>query len=64
MTNANPKAYDVIDFTGGHGLATLLNVKNKDGRYFIDNKLLTGFSNLEEVLANRKKLVPFMMENE
>ncbi|WP_019166999.1 type 1 glutamine amidotransferase domain-containing protein [Staphylococcus delphini] len=47
-----------------HGVTALLNVKNDDGRYFVDNKQLTGFSNLEEVLANRKKIVPFMLESE
>ncbi|RIN29960.1 type 1 glutamine amidotransferase domain-containing protein, partial [Staphylococcus succinus] len=91
---ANPKEYDVIYFTGGHGvmfdfpdnqyiqaaineiynhggivaavchgIAALLNVKNETGRFFIDNKLITGFSNTEEVLANRKNNVPFMLEN-
>lgn len=47
-----------------HGIAALLNVKNDKGSYFIDNKLLTGFSNIEEVLANRKSNVPFMLENQ
>lgn len=91
---ANPKEYDVIYFTGGHGvmfdfpdnqfiqaainevynhggivaavchgITALLNVKNENGRYFIDNKMLTGFSNREEVLANRKNIVPFMLES-
>ena len=47
-----------------HGIAALLNVKDENGRYFIDNKEITGFSNTEEILANRKKIVPFMLENE
>ena len=80
ISQANPKEYDVIYFTGGHGvmfdfpdnqyiqnavnevynhggivaavchgITALLNVKNEKGRFFIDNKLLTGFSNREEV---------------
>lgn len=92
---ANPSEYDVIYFTGGHGvmfdfpdnprihsavnevynhggivaavchgIAALLNVKNESGRFFIDNKQITGFSNTEEVLANRKNNVPFMLENQ
>lgn len=47
-----------------HGIAALLNVKDESGRYFIDNKSITGFSNAEEVLSNRKNIVPFMLENE
>lgn len=47
-----------------HGIAALLNVKNERGRFFIDNKLTTGFSNTEEVLANRKNNVPFMLEKQ
>lgn len=31
--------------------------KNEKGRYFIDNKVLTSFSNRVEVLVNRKNLV-------
>ncbi|UXV35007.1 type 1 glutamine amidotransferase domain-containing protein [Staphylococcus sp. IVB6181] len=95
ISEANSLDYNVIYFTGGHGvmfdfldneviqnavneiynhggvvsavchgIAALLNVKDKKGRYFIDNKALTGFSNVEEVLANRKQLVPFMLETE
>lgn len=92
---ANPKKYDVIYFTGGHGvmfdfhdnqyiqaaineiynhggvvaavchgITALLNVKNESGKFFIDNKQITGFSNAEEVLANRKNIVPFMLETQ
>lgn len=95
ISEANPKVYDVIYFTGGHGvmfdfphntyiqdavnevyrhggvvaavchgIAALLNVKDENGRYFIDRKQITGFSNAEEILANRKRLVPFMLESE
>lgn len=95
ISEAIPKEYDVIYFTGGqgvmfnfpdnqyiqnainkvykrggivsvacHGIADLLNAKNDNGRYLIDNKQITGFSNSEEVLANYNKIVPFMLENE
>ena len=95
ISEANPETYDVIYFTGGHGvmfdfpyntyiqdavnevyrhggvvaavchgIAALLNVKDENGRYFIDRKQITGFSNAEEILANRKRLVPFMLESE
>ncbi|MCY1029501.1 type 1 glutamine amidotransferase domain-containing protein, partial [Mammaliicoccus sciuri] len=88
ISEANPETYDVIYFTGGHGvmfdfphntyiqdavnevyrhggvvaavchgIAALLNVKDENGRYFIDRKQITGFSNAEEILANRKRLV-------
>lgn len=95
IKEAQPDKYDVIYFTGGHGvmfdfpnnehiqraindiynhggivaavchgIAALLNVKDENGRFFIDNREMTGFSNSEEVLANRKRLVPFMLESE
>lgn len=95
ISEVNPEVYDVIYFTGGHGvmfdfphntyiqdgvnevyrhggvvaavchgIAALLNVKDENGRYFIDRKQITGFSNAEEILANRKRLVPFMLESE
>ncbi|UXV29505.1 type 1 glutamine amidotransferase domain-containing protein [Mammaliicoccus sciuri] len=95
ISEANPETYDVIYFSGGHGvmfdfpdntyiqdavnevyrhggvvaavchgIAALLNVKDESGRYFIDRKQITGFSNAEEILANRKRLVPFMLESE
>ncbi|WP_372426886.1 type 1 glutamine amidotransferase domain-containing protein [Mammaliicoccus sciuri] len=95
ISEANPETYDVIYFTGGHGvmfdfphnmyiqdavnevyrqggvvaavchgIAALLNVKDENDRYFIDRKQITGFSNAEEILANRKRIVPFMLESE
>ena len=95
ISEANPEKYDVIYFTGGHGvmfdfphnmyiqdavnevyrqggvvaavchgIVALLNVKDENGRYFIDRKQITGFSNAEEILANRKRIVPFMLESE
>ncbi|MDR5937443.1 type 1 glutamine amidotransferase domain-containing protein, partial [Escherichia coli] len=47
-----------------HGIAGLLNAKNSKGRFIIDQHQLTGFSNVEEVLANRKNVVPFKLEDE
>ncbi|MCE3022167.1 type 1 glutamine amidotransferase domain-containing protein [Staphylococcus pasteuri] len=95
IAEADPKQYDAIYFTGGHGvmfdfpdnkdaqnaineiynhggivsavchgIAGLLNAKNSKGRFIIDQHQLTGFSNVEEVLANRKNVVPFKLEDE
>ncbi|PTJ71286.1 type 1 glutamine amidotransferase domain-containing protein [Staphylococcus hyicus] len=95
IDTADPSAYDVIYFTGGHGVmydfpgnthvqqaintiydkggivasvchgaAALLEVKRPNHYFLIDGKKLTGFSNAEEVLANRKKIVPFELESE
>lgn len=95
ISEADPSQYDVIYFTGGHGVmfdfpgnphiekaintiydrggivstvchgaCALLEVKQANHHFFIDGKTLTGFSNAEEVLANRKKYVPFALETE
>lgn len=45
-----------------HGVCGLLNVKLSEGEFLIKNKEITGFSWLEESLANRKKEVPFNLE--
>lgn len=45
-----------------HGVSGLLNVKLSDGEYLIKGKELTGFSWFEEILARRKKAVPFDLE--
>lgn len=47
-----------------HGIAALLNAKSENGNYLIEDKHITGFSNIEEVLANRDTLVPFHLQNE
>ncbi|PMD72286.1 type 1 glutamine amidotransferase domain-containing protein [Companilactobacillus nuruki] len=44
-----------------HGIAGLLNVKI-DGHYLIENKKITGFTTAEEILAGKKKIVPFLNE--
>ena len=45
-----------------HGIAGLLNVKTTDGQYLIQGKQITGFTTTEEILANKKKVVPFLNE--
>lgn len=47
-----------------HGIAALLNVIDTNGNYFLQNKKITGFSNIEEVLARRDSLVSFHLQNE
>ena len=47
-----------------HGVAALLNIKENDGKYFIDGKTLTGFTNTEEDLAQLSSLVPYALETE
>lgn len=43
-----------------HGIAGLLNVKKDDGTYLIAGKEVTGFTTTEEILANKKNVVPFL----
>lgn len=45
-----------------HGVCGLLNVRLSDGRFLIKGKRVTGFSWLEEILAGRRKVVPFGLE--
>lgn len=47
-----------------HGVGGLLNVKLPDGEWLIQDKSLTGFNWFEELLANRRKIVPFNLEEE
>lgn len=47
-----------------HGLAGLLNVKDATGAYLIAGKRITGFTQMEEVLSGKSKLVPFGTEQE
>lgn len=47
-----------------HGVAALLNVKDAGGTFLIQNKNVTGFSNVEEVLAKRDTMIPFHLQNE
>lgn len=45
-----------------HGVSGLLNVKLSDGQYLIKDKKITGFNWFEEIIAKRKKEVPFNLE--
>jgi putative intracellular protease/amidase len=47
-----------------HGISGLLNVKLENGGYLLDNKQVTGFSDLEEVLAGNRNYMPFSLEQE
>lgn len=47
-----------------HGIAALLNVKDASGTFLIQNRQITGFSNVEEVLAKRDTIIPFHLQNE
>lgn len=46
-----------------HGPAALLNVRLTQGRYLIDGKRLTSFTNREEAAAAMRALVPFALES-
>ncbi|HIX01641.1 MAG TPA: type 1 glutamine amidotransferase domain-containing protein [Candidatus Ligilactobacillus excrementigallinarum] len=90
-----PDDYNVIYFTGGHGViwdfpdneklqsiamsiynqggivssvchgaAGILNLKTSDGKYLIDGKKVTGFSNSEEKEVQLDHLVPYLTEDE
>ncbi|MBK5001102.1 type 1 glutamine amidotransferase domain-containing protein [Pseudomonas sp. S31] len=47
-----------------HGVAGLLNIKLSDNTLLLRDRLVTGFSNTEEKLAELDKVVPFLTENE
>ncbi len=47
-----------------HGGSGLLNVTLSDGSYLIEGKQVTGYSNLEEVVALKHNQVPFSLEDE
>ncbi|AKP67454.1 type 1 glutamine amidotransferase domain-containing protein [Companilactobacillus ginsenosidimutans] len=46
-----------------HGIAGLLNIKDDDGEYVIKGKKITGFTTSEEMLAGKRKVVPFLNED-
>ena len=49
-----------------HGVAALLDVKLSDGRYLIEGKTITGFSNVEEDFVDNllgTKLMPFRIQD-
>lgn len=46
-----------------HGVAGLLNIKLSDKSLLLKGRKVTGFSNIEEQLAELDKVVPFLTEN-
>lgn len=46
-----------------HAPAVLLNVRGKDGQYFVKGKRVTGFTNDEENAVGLTAVVPFLLEN-
>lgn len=47
-----------------HGVAGLLNIRDKQGNYLIAGKKITGFTKWEEILSGKLKKVPFITEDE
>lgn len=47
-----------------HGPAALVNVKLSDGKYLVDGKNLTSFTNGEESEVQATDIVPFLLETE
>lgn len=47
-----------------HGLVGLLNIKTPDGKYLLEGKLVTGFTNEEEKLVELDEVVPYLTETE
>ncbi|MBQ0138360.1 MAG: type 1 glutamine amidotransferase domain-containing protein [Kurthia sp.] len=46
-----------------HGVVGLLNIKDEQGNYLINNTKVTGFSNTEEIAVGLDKVVPFLTED-
>lgn len=46
-----------------HGIAGLLNIKLPSGEYLINNRKITGFTKSEEILAGKKRVVPFFNQS-
>jgi putative intracellular protease/amidase len=46
-----------------HGVSGLLNVRLSDGSLLIDDRQVTGFSNMEEKLVRLDEEVPFLLED-
>lgn len=42
-----------------HGIAGLLNIKDREGNFLISGKRITGFTKTEELLAGKMRTVPF-----
>jgi putative intracellular protease/amidase len=46
-----------------HAPAALINVRDNDGKYLVQGKRVTGFSNAEENLVGLTAFVPFLLED-
>jgi putative intracellular protease/amidase len=46
-----------------HGTAGLLNTKLSNGNYLIQNKEITGFSNIEESIVGKTNSMPFLLQD-
>lgn len=46
-----------------HAPVALVNVRGKDGRYLVEGKRVTGFTNDEEEAVELTKVVPFLLED-
>jgi len=46
-----------------HAPAALINAKTINGKYLVDGKHVTGFSNEEEAAVQLTEIVPFLLEN-
>lgn len=47
-----------------HGIAGLLNLREANGDYLIKGKKVTGFTTAEEILAGKRRVVPFLNQVE
>mmetsp|Transcript_46965 Transcript_46965/g.42050 ORF Transcript_46965/g.42050 Transcript_46965/m.42050 type:complete len:246 (+) Transcript_46965:60-797(+) len=47
-----------------HGPAALINIKLSDGKYLVDGKTVTCFTNDEENAINKTSIMPFLVETE
>lgn len=46
-----------------HGPAALVNIKLSSGKYLVDGKKVTGFTNAEEEAVELTKVMPFLLES-
>ncbi|KAF8195955.1 ThiJ/PfpI [Mycena galopus ATCC 62051] len=78
LSEVSSKDYDVIFYVGGHGptmicpltriasglqRSALVNVKDAQGKSIFAGKAATGFSNEEEIMMDKVKDVPFLLED-
>jgi putative intracellular protease/amidase len=63
ISTVHSSEYDAVLFGGGHGVSSLVGVKNKDGSFFVAGKRITGYTNEEEKAVHLEKRVPFLLES-